>query len=141
MVSPLQGTTETFRTRVGARERALLNVSTVRFDRRLTFAQYYVQPICSPTRASLLTGRYSIHTGSEHLLWGPSEPSCLPLATPLMPKAFKIIGYQTHMVGKWHLGYVNESCTPWRRGFDSYLGYLNGNEGYYHHGTECPRPL
>ena len=52
-------------------------------DRRLaadglTFSNYYVQPICSPTRASLLSGRYSIHTGSEHKLFGASEPSCLP---------------------------------------------------------------
>jgi hypothetical protein len=34
---------------------------------------------------------------------------------------------------QWHLGYVNNSCSPWARGFDSYVGYLNGNEGYYAH--------
>jgi arylsulfatase B/arylsulfatase I/J len=64
------------------------------------FSNYYVQPICSPTRASLLSGRYSIHTGAEHRLFGADEPSCLPVALPLMPRAFKELGYSTHMVGK-----------------------------------------
>jgi arylsulfatase A-like enzyme len=86
------------------------------------FANYYVQPICSPTRAVLMTGRYSIHTGCEHILFGASEPSCVPTTLPLMPHAFKKIGYQTHMAGKWHLGYVNNTCSPWSRGFDSFLG-------------------
>ena len=100
----------------------------------ITFENYYVQPICTPTRASLLSGRYSIHTGSEHLLFGATEPSCLPMALPLLPAAFKRLGYATHGVGKWHLGAVNGSCAPWGRGFDSWLGYMNGNEGYYSHG-------
>ena len=104
-------------------------------QRGLTFDNYYVQPICTPTRASLLSGRYSIHTGSEHILFGAFEPSCLPVELPLMPTAFKAIGYQTHMIGKWHIGYVNESCAPWGRDFDSYIGYLGGNEGYYQHGA------
>ena len=66
----------------------------------ITFDNYYVQPICTPTRASLLSGRYSIHTGSEHILFGASEPSCLPMSLPLMPLAFKHLGYQTHGIGK-----------------------------------------
>ena len=69
-------------------------------QRGLTFSNYYVQPICSPTRASLLSGRYSIHTGSEHQLFGSFEPSCLPTTLPLMPAAFKALGFQTHMIGK-----------------------------------------
>ena len=100
----------------------------------MQFENYYVQPICSPTRASLLSGRYSIHTGAEHRLWGSAEPSCLPTTTPLLPRAFKALGYSTHMVGKHHLGYPNGTCAPWGRGFDSYLGFLNGNQGYYQHG-------
>lgn len=65
----------------------------------LTLQNYYVQPICSPTRASLLSGRYSIHTGCEHRLFGSFEPSCIPVDFPLMPSAFKKLGYQTHMIG------------------------------------------
>lgn len=49
----------------------------------------------------LMSGRYSIHTGCEHILFGASEPSCLPTEFPIMPEAFKRIGYQTHMAGKW----------------------------------------
>ena len=51
-----------------------------------------------------------------------------------MPRAFKSLGYQVHGIGKWHLGYVNDTCAPWGRGFDSYIGYMNGNEGYFQHG-------
>ena len=97
----------------------------------IRFGNYYVQPICTPTRSGLLTGRYSIHTGSEHILFGAFEDSCLPVDLPLMPAAFKKLGYQTHAIGKWHLGYVNDTCAPWSRSFDSYVGYLNGNAGYY----------
>ena len=100
----------------------------------LRFANYYVQPICTPTRSVLMSGRYSIHTGCEHILFGSSEASCLPTYFPIMPQAFKEIGYTTAMVGKWHLGYFNDTCAPWSRGFDSYLGFLNGVEGYYAHG-------
>jgi arylsulfatase A-like enzyme len=63
------------------------------------FSNYYVQPICTPTRSVLMSGRYSIHTGCEHILFGASEPSCLPTEFPIMPEAFKKIGYQTHMAG------------------------------------------
>ena len=57
------------------------------------FSNYYVQPICTPTRSVLLSGRYSIHTGCEHILFGSSEASCLPVDLPIMPQAFKAIGF------------------------------------------------
>jgi arylsulfatase A-like enzyme len=66
----------------------------------IRFANYYVQPICTPTRSVLMSGRYSIHTGCEHILFGADEPSCLPTELPIMPQAFKQLGYQTHMAGK-----------------------------------------
>lgn len=68
--------------------------------RGVRLSNYYVQPICTPTRASLLSGRYSIHTGAEHILFQPGEPSCLPSSYPLLPLAFAALGYETAMIGK-----------------------------------------
>ena len=39
------------------------------------------------------------------------------------------------LLTEWHLGHVNESCAPWGRDFDTYIGYLGGNEGFYNHGA------
>ena len=45
-------------------------------------------------------------------------------------------GYQSHIVGKWHLGFCNRKFWPQNRGFDSYYGFLTGMEGYYNHFNE-----
>ena len=95
--------------------------------------QSYVQPICTPTRSALMTGRYPIHTGRQHGVLWPQEPRGLFTNLTLMPEYLKRLGYHTHMVGKWHLGFCNESYLPTRRGFDSYYGYWTGSEHYYDH--------
>ncbi|EEC19162.1 arylsulfatase B precursor, putative [Ixodes scapularis] len=94
---------------------------------------YYVQPLCAPSRGALMSGLYPIHTGLQHLVPGPGEPWGLPTNLTIMPEYLKNLGYATHMIGKWHLGYHKESYTPTRRGFDSFYGYLNGGEDYYDH--------
>jgi len=94
---------------------------------------YYVLPICTPTRSALMTGMYPIHTGLQHLVLLATSPYGLPLNITTLPQKLKESGYATHMVGKWHLGYNKWEYTPTYRGFDTFYGYYNGQEDHYTH--------
>lgn len=97
----------------------------------IKFENYYVQPVCSPTRSQLLTGRYPIHTGMQNGIIGLMEPRGLSLDNKLLPEYLGNCGYDTHMVGKWHLGFYKEKYLPWNRGFNSFYGFLSGGEDYF----------
>ena len=58
----------------------------------------------------------------------------------LLPASLKELGYDTHAVGKWHLGFCNWKLTPRYRGFDTFYGFFSGAQGYFNHsGTELGR--
>ncbi|KAL8594525.1 hypothetical protein ACOMHN_028879 [Nucella lapillus] len=98
---------------------------------------YYVSPICTPTRSALLTGRHPIHTGMQHSVIVGDEPYGLPLTEKLLPQYLKPLGYRSHIVGKWHLGMFAKEYTPLYRGFESHFGYYQGCEDYYDHSYEA----
>ena len=95
------------------------------------FTQGYVTcPVCSPSRAGLLTGRYQEHFGHEFNP-GPeaAENFGLPTDQKTLANYMKEAGYATGAIGKWHLG-SREDCRPNRRGFDEYFGFLGGAHSY-----------
>ena len=91
---------------------------------------YVTCPVCSPTRAGLLTGRYQQRFGHE---FNPGPRAAanfgLPLTESTLADALKAAGYPTALVGKWHLG-GRPDYLPTRRGFDEFYGFLAGAHPY-----------
>lgn len=94
---------------------------------------YYVSPICTPSRGALLSGKHPIHLGLQHDVIYAGEPWGLPKNVTILPQHLKHLGYSTHGIGKWHLGFFKTDRTPTKRGFDSHFGYYTGHEDYYDH--------
>ncbi len=93
---------------------------------------YVSCPVCSPTRAGLMTGRYQQRFGHEFNTVEPAirNPKMgLPLDEQTLPQLLKAAGYHTGMVGKWHLG-GSAGHHPQARGFDRFFGFLGGAHSY-----------
>ncbi len=91
-------------------------------------SRFYVYPVCSPTRVALLTGQMPRRFDILSALQG-ADPG-MPKGLPTIPAVFKTAGYQTSLIGKWHVG---KATTPQQNGFDHFYGFLNAEVDYYKH--------
>lgn len=94
---------------------------------------YYGQSLCSPTRTAIMTGLYPLHNQINNVIMANASYG-VPLNYTFFPKILKqYSNYDTHAIGKWHMGYYKWDYTPTFRGFNSFYGYYNGDEDYYNH--------
>ena len=106
-------------------------------------AGYVSCPVCSPTRAGLMTGRYQQRFGHE---FNPGPAALanknfgLPLQERTLADRLKKVGYATGLVGKWHLGYESP-YHPLRRGFDEFFGFLGGAHSYVDSSADATNPI
>ena len=98
-----------------------LALNGVRFDR------FYVSPVCSPTRAEILTGRHHVRTGVYDVSKGGER---IDLDEEIIAEVFKNNGYKTAAYGKWHNG-MQAPYHPNTRGFDDFYGFCSGHWGSY----------
>jgi len=97
------------------------------------FTQFYVQPMCTPTRAALMTGRYPFRYGLQTAVIPSVSSYGLDTTEWLLPQSLKEAGYQTAIIGKWHLGHADKKYWPKQRGFDYQYGAMIGELDYFTH--------
>ena len=102
-------------------------------DRGLRLTRYYGQPVCSPSRAAIHTGRLPLSLGLQTYVIDPAGVDYgLDLNETTLPELLRDKGgYETHAVGKWHLGMARWEQTPTFRGYESFHGFYSGGQDYF----------
>jgi arylsulfatase A-like enzyme len=102
-------------------------------NRGVRFTQFYAAaPVCSPSRAGILTGRYPVRAGVPGNVSSRHGVAGMPPAQVTMAETFRAAGYATAHIGKWHLGYTPETM-PNAQGFDHSFGHMGGCIDNYSH--------
>ncbi|QDU75819.1 Arylsulfatase [Bremerella volcania] len=98
----------------------------------ITLNRFYVAPMCSPTRAGMMTGRYPIRFGCARAVIPPYRDFGLPTSEVTLPEMLSILGYENRGVfGKWHLGHRRAKWHPLSQGFTYFHGHYNGAIDYF----------
>ncbi|MBI4907502.1 MAG: arylsulfatase [Acidobacteria bacterium] len=124
---------------LGARDAAFMggNIPTPNLDRIANegarFTQFCCFPLCTPSRSALMTGRNPVRYGLIYSVIRPWSPYGVPARERMLSEVFHDAGYQTAIIGKWHLGHAHKSQLPNARGFDHFYGHLNAEIDYYEH--------
>ena len=113
------------------------DIATPNIDRiateGVTFDRFYAAPVCSPTRAGLMTGRYPIRFGLMRGVVGAWRDFGLDTSEVTMPEVLAQAGYEHRAIfGKWHLGHHKKRWHPLRRGFTEFKGYNFGIDFFTH---------
>lgn len=106
----------------------------VRFTRAYSNA-----PVCSPTRAALLSGMYQQRTGVDRVIYVSEREAGMDPSVRLLPSFLVPAGYASGIFGKWHLGYSLRQF-PTRFGFDEFVGFVAGNIDYFAHTDRLDNP-
>lgn len=117
---------------MGAEDFVTPNIDALAENGMRFTSMYSGSPVCSPSRACLLTGRYPGNAGVRAILAGHRRASGLTPEVPTIATALKKLGYKTGISGKWHLG-LKDECRPNANGFDEFSGFLAGCVDYYSH--------
>lgn len=116
----------------GSQDIATPNLDSIASNGVRFTSGYLVSPFSSPSRAGLLTGRYPERFGYEHdTQWQPNNQDAgLPPTETTLADALGQAGYETGIIGKWHLGY-GPAMHPLKRGFNEFYGFLGAGHRYW----------